>query len=68
MCGFGACNGHPVHNSNEVSHNFGTGLWQVCVALVRSRVDTGTGTVLAAMLEATRMQETSGKQHFSGSF
>jgi hypothetical protein len=39
---------------------------QVCVAFVRSRVDSVAGTVLEGMLDATRRLETSAKQHSSG--
>jgi DNA-directed RNA polymerase III subunit RPC3 len=39
---------------------------QVCVAFVRSRVDSVVGTVLEGMLDATRRLETSAKQHSSG--
>ncbi|KAH8967788.1 hypothetical protein BDL97_03G095100 [Sphagnum fallax] len=38
---------------------------QVCVAFVRSRVDSVAGTVLEGMLDATRRLETSAKQHSS---
>lgn len=42
------------------------GWWQACVRLVQSRVNIGAGIVLAAMLDATRMQESSAQEQYSG--
>jgi hypothetical protein len=34
--------------------------------MVKTRIDTGAALILSALLQATRKQETSARQHYSG--
>ncbi|KAG0555076.1 hypothetical protein KC19_12G142600 [Ceratodon purpureus] len=38
---------------------------QTCVEMVKTRIDTGAAAILSAMLQVTRKQETSARQHYS---